>query len=485
MDNATQATDPRPAVDGSPSTPPPPSRAGVNPAAAAGLLSAEHRTATIGILGLVSLIAFEAMGSATVMPAAATDLDGLARYGFLFGGPLATSLVGMVVAGDWSDRHSPVAAVRAGIGCFITGLLVSALAASVDGLLCGRLVSGFGAGMMAVSLYALVGRLYPAHLHSAVFAAFSAAWIVPALLGPAGCGLLTQWLGWRAALLGIAVLGLPIAWLLFGVRVPPRAGDSPRRGSAHAIPWALAAAAGALAVHAVGQANDAPGASTASAGAWPIMVASLALLLVAACRLLPPGTLRARRGLPAAIALNGLSQAAFFAAEAFLPLLLHRERQLPISVSGVLLSIGAVSWSLGAAYRARMHRRIDDDRLLQAGFALLACGIAASASLLMPIVPLSVAIAGWTAAGAGMGLISPTLSVTTLALAPPGEHGRTGASLRLSAALSTTSALALSGALFAQLLVRHPTSAFACSIGLAASLAAVGWIIARRGAVGT
>ena len=48
----------------------------------------------------------------------------------------------------------------------------------------------------------------------------------------------------------------------------------------------------------------------------------LTTIVVASRRLLPAGTLRAERGLPSVIALRGIASAAFFGAEAFIPLLL-------------------------------------------------------------------------------------------------------------------------------------------------------------------
>ena len=53
------------------------------------------------------------------------------------------------------------------------------------------------------------------------------------------------------------------------------------------------------------------------------MAAALVLLVACARHLLPTGTLRLGRGLPSVIAMRGIAASAFFAAEAFLPLLLQ------------------------------------------------------------------------------------------------------------------------------------------------------------------
>lgn len=454
-----------------------------SPHAGPGLLSRTYRAATLGVVGLVSVVAFEAMGSATIMPAAATALDGLAVYGFLFGGPLAVSLLGMVLAGGWSDRHGPMRAVWLGTACFVAGLLVAALSPSVAWLLLGRLLTGMGSGMIGVALYAMVGHVYPAALHSRIFAAFAAAWMLPALLGPLLAGLIADALGWRPAIATAAVLALPACLLLSRVPGSPR--PAPAAGGSgvfrRRMLWALGASLGAVVLHVLGQARTGgAGAAHLSTGTMACGAAAIGLLLVSAHRLLPAGSLTARRGVPAAIALSGLSQGAFFAAEAFLPLLLHREKGASVGMAGLLLSAGAVTWSAGAFVRARMHARISVGAMLRGGFSLLAAGILLSTLVLIPSAPAAVAMLGWVLAGAGMGLVSPTLSVTTLALAAPGAHGHAGASLRLSAALATTSTLAASGAAFALLLRFDATGAYAISLGLAAVLAATGAALAGR-----
>lgn len=73
------------------------------------LLRGPLRSLTVGSVALVSLGAFEAVAVATAMPTVAAALDGLSGYALAFGLPLATSALGMVVAGAWSDARGRVA----------------------------------------------------------------------------------------------------------------------------------------------------------------------------------------------------------------------------------------------------------------------------------------------------------------------------------------------------------------------------------------
>ncbi|MEE7548492.1 MFS transporter, partial [Xanthomonas sp. Kuri4-1] len=80
------------------------------------MLAPRYRAATVGMVALVSLGAFEALAVAAAMPTVARELDGLRLYALAFGGTLATSVVGMTLAGHWSDRAGADAAAVAGPG---------------------------------------------------------------------------------------------------------------------------------------------------------------------------------------------------------------------------------------------------------------------------------------------------------------------------------------------------------------------------------
>ncbi len=438
-----------------------------------------RRPRTLGLVALVVLIASESLAVSTVMPMVAETLRGLALYGFSFGAPLAASVLGMVAAGSWSDREHPATPLQVGLALFVAGLVASGLAPAMSWLLAGRIATGLGEGMVAVALYALVGRVYPSAEHARLYTMFSAAWVVPALCAPALSGLVAEHYGWRAVLLGLPLLTVPPALLLVpALRVAARGSKRvPRPWASPRLFWSTGAAAAALALHGAGQSGLPPTVAVA------LLAVSLLLMTACATRLLPPGTLRARRGLPAGIALQAASQAAFFSAEAFLPLVLVQHRGLAIATAGLTLTTGAVLWSAGAACRGHLGRFLSTQGVLTTGMTLVALGIASSLLLLLPDVPIAVAAIGWSVAGFGMGMVSPTLSVLTLALAPPDRHGETGAALRLSAALGTAAALAVNGALFAVLITRSPVPAYLGSLAAALLLAVLGVVISRRTAV--
>jgi MFS family permease len=359
--------------------------------------------------------------------------------------------------------------------------VLAGLAPAMPLLAMGRAVQGLGSGLFSVALYVVVARVVPPALRPRMFAAFAAAWVLPAVVGPPLAGLLVETVGWRSVFLLAALLALPAALLvepaLRGLGTPTEDGTSASTGrrKTRRVLWAVGAATGAAGLHQAGQLGGVP--------ALLLGVVAVAAVAVSGPHLLPAGTLLARPGLPAVIGVRGLLSAAFFAAEAFLPLLLSRERGLSPTVSGLVLTVAAVTWSAGSWFQGR-DRAPSRTALLRAGTALVALGVLAAGATVVPAVPVAVAVIGWAAGGLGMGLAYPTLSVLTLELSAPSEQGTNSSALQIADALFAAVVLALTGALFAAL-VDAGTVAYLAGTVVAGGLALVAVLIAGRARTAT
>ncbi|QQP99395.1 MFS transporter [Lysobacter enzymogenes] len=448
---------------------------GTEDTAAQGLFAPRYRGLTAGAVALVSLVGFEALAVTTAMPTVARALDGLPLYALAFAGTLAASVVGMVAAGRWADARGPAAPLRHGIAWFALGLVVAGLAPAMGWLVAGRVIQGFGGGLISVALYVVVGRVYPPALRVKIFAAFAAAWVLPAIVGPAISGAIVEHFGWRWVFLAVpAVAALAACWVLPALRGlgPVAQAEPARRGDALRLPWALLATASLLALHYGGQQRG------WSALAW--LLPAAAALMLAASQLLPRGALRAARGLPTVVSLRGIAAGAYFLTEAYIPLLLSSERGLSPTWAGAALTLGAIGWSSGSWLRGRDAQPRRPWRYLQAGMAMIALGVATIAAMALLRAPVALGIAGWIVAGLGMGLIYPTLSVLMLELSPPQEQGRNSSALHLGDAIYTAAALAAGGSLFAALLARSHTLAYVCGFAIALALALLGLALAAR-----
>src|SRR6195952_5896348 len=267
----------------------------------------QHRTITLGLLALVTMFAFEAVAVSLAMPSVARELDGETLYPIAVVGMLTAAIVGMVVGGIWSDaRGASLPLTVGGVG-FVAGLLVSGFAGSMEVFVGGRLLQGLGCGGALTAMYVAVGDAYPAHLRTRVFSLFATAWVLPSIVGPFVAGALVDLFGWRSVFLVVAAFA---AVSTAGVRRSMRGRLAVRETP---LVWgrrpfyAVVAATGVVALHLAGHGS----------GVWsaPLLVAGLLVVGLTLGPLLPRGTTRARRGLPAVIASRGLFGAAFACVE--------------------------------------------------------------------------------------------------------------------------------------------------------------------------
>ncbi|MFD8916180.1 MFS transporter [Streptomyces sp. NPDC059575] len=411
-----------------------------------GVLGRAYRALSVGVVSVVLLIAFEATAVGTAMPVAARELHGVALYAFAFSGYFTTSLTGMVLAGQWADRRGPLGALTAGIGAFAGGLVVSGTAQVMWVFILGRAVQGLGGGLVIVALYVVVGRAYSERLRPAIMAAFAAAWVVPSVVGPLASGAVTEHLGWRWVFLGIPVLVvLPLGLALPQIR--RRAGGPVKAHGAsldrRRIRLALAVSVGAGLLQYAAQDLRPVSVLPGLAGA--------ALIVPAALRLLPRGTYRAARGLPAVVLLRGVSAGSFVAAESFVPLMLVTQRGLSPTLAGFSLAAGGATWALASWVQSRPATAPYRERLMTFGMLLVAGAIVAAPSVLLPAVPVWVVAVAWGFGCFGMGLVIGSTSVLLLRLSAPEEAGANSAALQISDALSNVVLLSAAGAAFAAL----------------------------------
>ncbi|MGH3312054.1 MAG: MFS transporter, partial [Streptomyces sp.] len=350
------------------------------------VLSRGYRALTLGIVSVVFLIAFEATAVGTAMPVAADELNGVSLYAYAFSALFTTALLGMVVSGQWSDRRGPLAPLATGIGAFAAGLVLSGTAVTMGIFILGRAAQGIGGGLVIVALYVTVSRAYPEPLRPPVMAAFAAAWVVPAVVGPLIAGSVTQQFGWRWVFLGIPVLvAVPLAVMLPALRraasgpLPGGRGGQPAPVDRRRLRFAGVLAVGAGLLQYAGQELSLLAVVPAVAGAG--------LLVPAALRLLPSGTYRAARGLPAVVLLRGMAAGGFVVAESFVPLMLVSQRGLSVTMAGLALAAGGATWALGSYTQSRARLEPYRERLAQGGMVLVTGGIAYTPVVLVDAVP--------------------------------------------------------------------------------------------------
>ncbi len=424
--------------------------------------SPQYVWVTIGAIALVFLAAMQALAVTTVMPIVADDLDGASLYAVAFAGTLATSVIGMVAVGAWSDRSGPVWPLTSAVVFFLAGLVLAGLAPTMGILVAGRLVQGLGTGGMTVALYVVVARIYPPSLHGRVFAAFSAAWVIPSLIGPFLAGAVTEYLHWRWVFLGVALLTL-IAYALVAARLwtTPLGSDEP--STARILPrmaCAVAVAIGALGLSLSGELGE---------WAWTGVAASVVIIVLAIRPLLPARTLLSGRGLPSVVLMRGLIAGSLFGAEIYVPYLLIDGYGFSPTWAGLGLTAAAITWAVGADLQGRFGDRLGNARITVIGTAQLFAATAIAAATALWHLPPWVLIAGWAFAGGGMGLMYPRLTVLTLAYSTPQNQGFNSSALSISDSVGAASTIAVMGLAFTALVASD--AGFVVVFGIAGLIA--------------
>ena len=414
--------------------------AGVESTRVEGVWAHGRRPLTTGLVFTITLVGFEALAVATVMPKIKDDLGGIDLYGWVFSAFFLGNLVGIVWSGRSADHVGPARAFIVGLALFGGGLAAGGLAPGIGWLVAARAAQGLGAGAIIAMAYVAIGRGYPTSLQPRMFAIVSTAWVLPALLGPGLSGVVADHLGWRWVFLGLLPLVALAAITSIGAmhRLGPPGGEAPVDRRVDALLVAFGAALVLIAAS-----------SRSPIIAPPLAIVGFIVGGRAFARIMPPGTLRLASGLPSAVALRGIATFAFFGTDAYVSLTLTSVHGTSTSVAGIPLTAAALTWTAGAWIQERMVMRVGPRTFVRIGLLVIASGIGLMIVVARADVPVAVAVIAWAIGGLGMGLSYAPVSLVVLSEAPADNVGSATASLQLSDTLGIALGTGASGAIVA------------------------------------
>lgn len=426
-----------------------------------------RRKLLLGLFLSVFGVAFEMIGIATAMPTIMAEFDASQLYAWAFSTFVIGQLLATIIAGQVADRRGPLPPMVAGFILFLAGLLLATFAGNVWLLFLARFLQGLGAGGLTLSLYVTIALAFFGPERATVLGWISFIWLLPAFVGPPMAAWLTT-ITWHLVfalmipfLLIAALLALPS---MRRVQQYFRPGAQPAR-----LPW-WAVAAVALAPGFVQLGGE-------GLGIWSLaaVVVGVVGLVLGLRKVLPKAINLLGRGLGAVVASRALQAGSFFAAEAFMLLVLQELRGLTPLEAGLVLTIGSVSWSLGAWAQARPWIRLRRDQLISIGTALVIFSLLLVVAFIAFDWPVWSALAGWLFAGLGMGVQLPSTAVATMDLSGAHEQGTNNSGLQLAEGLGNALMTGIAGAIYAALLPNLQASfltvfvvlAVICGLGLA------------------
>ncbi|MFF2016288.1 MFS transporter [Paenibacillus sp. NPDC058177] len=411
-----------------------------------GIFDAPYRALTIGIIIAVTTVAFEGLAITTIAPNLAGQLQGLHLYGWIFSAFLLSQIIGTMVMGQQINRRGVYASFIISFVFFVFGIVIAATAWNMPALIVGRAFQGFGAGAIVTCVYYSISLGYPDEIRTKILAAFSSAYILPALIGPYVAGLVAEYLSWRFVFwMVIPFIVLAVALTLPTFRkfqVNREAESSNGKKEGYAV--LLAVGTGML-LSGLGSVTEWKGILLSLAG--------IAIMIQPLRKLLPEGTMRLKRGLPTTIVVRGLFVASYFATESYVVLALTEVKGLSAHFAGLIVAAGALSWSAAAWLQAKLDandRGAGRQKRVVIGTGLMIVGVA------MVIVAISSSWGGiWTAifsqilSGFGIGLAHPTTGAMALQQVEAGKEGEVSANIQFTDAFSPGLSIGIGGALIA------------------------------------
>ncbi len=297
------------------------------------------------IFGGTCLQALEAFIASAMLPTVVADIGGLELFAWNTTIFIVASIVATLFAAVRPKSIGPRGGYMIAAAAFALGSLLCGLAPSMVVLLAGRLVQGFGAGLLIAQSISMYRIVFPERLWPRVFALNATIWGVGTLVGPALGGIFAEMGQWRWAFLGIVPVAILLA--LGALRVLPNTSES-KPPARLPIKQILLVTAIVLVISIASLLTEAP----MLAGILVVLgLAGIALLGLAdtysRARLLPSGTFSPSSpmsGLLGLILLLGV----IVTCDIFAPLFFQRVHGLSPLWAGYLAALVAGGWSLSA-----------------------------------------------------------------------------------------------------------------------------------------
>lgn len=161
------------------------------------------------------LIAIDSTILATAVPTIVRELGGFAQFPWLFSMYLLAQAASVPVYGKLGDTLGRRPIMFVGIGLFLVGSILCALAWDMTSLIMFRAVQGLGAGAIMPMVLTISGDIYTVRERAIAQGYLASVWAISAVVGPTLGGLFAQFLSWRWIFWINVPLALLTAWILW------------------------------------------------------------------------------------------------------------------------------------------------------------------------------------------------------------------------------------------------------------------------------
>jgi EmrB/QacA subfamily drug resistance transporter len=373
-----------------------------------------------GVLFTIILAGLDNTIVSTVMPVALPELGGAHLYAWTFAAYMLAAAVSMPIWGPGSDRWGRRRTYLIGIVAFTVGSGLCALARTMVEFIGARAIQGIGAGAVATLPFVLLGVVYPPNKRGRALGAASSAWAVASVAGPLLGTLIVTHVSWRWAFL----INVPIAIIAgFLVIAGMRESVGQSTGRFDFAGAFLAGAGGSCLMWAfvdLGEGHIGP-MQAALIAAGIILLAVFVWHEGRTPHPILPLSFFHHAGYTSSISSSFLAFFSGFGLSAYLPLATNAAFHENRAIVGLVVGTFTIGWSACSFASGRLVHRIGERLPSVLGIVVHILG------LLFFMVAfergLSWVIAASLVAGAGMGLISPALTVVVQNSVPVARMG--------------------------------------------------------------
>lgn len=428
----------------------------------------------LALMLATSLVAMDATILATAATTIAGEFDAFARVPWLFSGYTLAQAVTVPVYGRLADVLGRKRLMMLGIGLFLLGSVLCAVAPTMSVLIGSRIVQGLGAGAIMPMSMTIASDIFTVAERAKAQGYLASVWAIASVAGPTLGGVFSQFISWR----WIFWINIPLAlgaavMILRRFTEPEREGE---REPIDALGGCLLTAGSTAVVLALLQGDS-----------WGWLSAATVATLLAGVVVLGLFGLYARKARYPILDLRVLGRRIIWAttAASFMVgvIVLGLSTYVPIYAQGVLgatplvagfaLAALSVGWPLTSTYSGRVYLRVGFRYTSLLGAALVITG---SALALLLGKETSIWQVGATCfvIGAGMGLTaSPTLIAAQTSVMWGQRGAVTGANI-FARSLGSAAGVAAFGAVVNAVAITGPDG-MPSGQGLAAGVHLVFW----------
>jgi len=366
----------------------------------------------------ISLHAINIPLTATILPAAVTEIGGLEFLSWAATTYLVASILTSVSGARLRRRLGNRGAYFAAAALFAAGSAACALAPSMPAMLAGRAVQGAGGGLILALGYSLLRIVMPERFWAKSFALVSGVWGICAILGAFIGGLFADLWSWRGAYGVMLPLALLLV-LLAQIGLPP--GTDGERGSPGPYPVRRLMLIGGsiLAVASSGNVAEPAWRVALILGSLPPILLALRLDARAEHRLWPRGAFSVHSIVGNGLWLVVLTMLGLYAFGVYGPILLQTLHGVPATVAGAFVAWSSISWTIGALITASLPG-MPERAILIAGPAMMTVGLLGLAAV-MPAGPFWLVPVLVACLGGGIGIGWAFLNKRIMRFAEPGD----------------------------------------------------------------